>query len=71
MSVCVFNTNITKMANFSLMDDDDYEGLFITQEPSSSNVVSLEDNEDYKTIKDPQYSDISDDETDCMERRLR
>ena len=63
------------MANFSMFEDDDFGDLFITQTPrseGSNNVVSLEEIDGFKSVKDPQYSDISDvDEDEAMERRLR
>ena len=58
------------MATFSMFDDEDYGDLFITQEPSDR-VVSLEDSDAYKTVKDPQFSDILDDEKDGMLQRIR
>ena len=55
--------------------DDDFGQLFITQESNKDTCVSLEeDNEDnvnYKTVMDPQYSDISDFEDEAREKRLR
>ena len=59
-----------------MFDDDEFGDLFITQTPrsdKSDNVVSLEENERFKTILDPQYSDIRDGEEEdtVMERRLR
>ena len=54
-----------------MLDDDDYGDIFITQEPSASNVVSLEENNDFQLVKNPQYSDISDVEDDPIEERIR
>ena len=57
------------MDNFNAWDDeDDYGGLFITQTPKVVDMVSLEeDNEtDFRTVRDPQYSDISEDNEDAM-----
>ena len=53
------------------MMDDDYGDIFITQSSSSDNVVSLEENNEYRTVKDEKYSDISDFEDDAFEDRLR
>ena len=47
------------MEDFSDLDEE-YDNIFITQEPSNDNVVSLEDNVEYKTVRDEKYSDISD-----------
>ena len=58
------------MANFDMSEDEDYSNMFITQE-SNSHTVSLEENEEFKTVLDPKYSDISDDEQDQMEGRMR
>ena len=59
------------MANFSLMDDEDYENLFITQEPKG-NIVSLEENDANSSVFEAKYSDISDaEEDDAIDRRLR
>ena len=59
------------MANFSMFDDDEeYAQLFITQEPRQEE-VSLEENVGFKSVLDPQYSDISDEETDQIGKRLR
>ena len=58
------------MANFSILDDNEYGDLFLTQK-SSENVVSLEENMDYKTVHNSDYSDISDTEQDCMEEGMR
>ena len=61
---------IWNYGHFSMCDDDDYGDLFITQEPSTS-VVSLEDNGEYRTVKDVNYSDISDDDTDGIKKAMR
>ena len=58
------------MANFSLLDDDDYEDLFITQE-AMPNVVSLEENDGNNSLLGMKYSDISDAEEDEMGKCLR
>ena len=58
------------MANFSLMEEDDYDSIFLTQQ-CSNNVVSLEESGDFKTVHNSEYSDISDDEQDDMEKRMR
>ena len=58
------------MEDFDMMDDD-YGDLFITQSSSSDNLVSLEDNNDYRTVKDEKYSDISDFEDDVFDDKLR
>ena len=64
-----------EMANFSMFDEEDYGDLFITQSSFSSkdeNVVSLEENDGFKSVLDPKYSDISDFEDDsASERSLR
>ena len=60
-----------EMANFSLMEDDDYGDIFITQSSSVRNIVSLEENDAGEVLKDPKYSDISDDENNAMEVRIR
>ena len=65
---CVATIGI--MANFSLLDDDDYGDLFLTQR-SSQNAVSLEENMEFKTVHNSDYSDISDTEQDCLEERMR
>ena len=65
-SLC-FNWN---MVNFDMWEEDDFGDLFITQE-SKGDVVSLEENGEFKTVLDPQYSDISNDEEGGVERRMR
>ena len=58
------------MATFSLLDQDgDYQGFFITQQ-SKENIVSLEDNGEFKMVHDPNCSDISDGDED-FEKQLR
>ena len=58
------------MATFSLLDeDDDCQGFFITQQ-SKDNIVSLQDNGEFKMVHDPNYSDISDGDED-LEKQLR
>ena len=51
--------------------EDEYDNIFITQESKHDNVVSLEDNDGFKSVLDSKYSDISDDEDNAMEKRLR
>ena len=63
-----FNFGI--MANFDMSEDEDYSNMFIIQE-SNSHTVSLEENKEFKTVLDPKYSDISDDEQDQMEGSMR
>ena len=59
------------MAIFDMMDDDDFEGIFLTQMSGTNKLVSLEEECDYKTVHDPKYSDISDDEEKQTEMNLR
>ena len=59
------------MANFDMFDDDDYGDIFITQESRNSGIVSLEDNDEFKSVLDPKYSDISEDEDDGFDGRLK
>ena len=71
------DTNLTfsgKMEYFSVFDEDDYGDLFITQSNHMEECVSLEENDncvEFKSVKDPQYSDISDAEEEAREQRLR
>ena len=62
------------MASFELFDDEDgYGDMFITQTPRQD-TVSLEENgeiNEFRTVLDEKYSDISDEESDGLERRLR
>ena len=51
--------------------DEEFESMFITQTPNKDYEVSLEDDDVFKSVMDPQYSDISDPEEEHMERRLR
>ena len=68
---------IMKFWNMSYSDisDDDYGDLFITQQSKVGNSVLLEDSNDdflvFKSVMDPQYSDVSDVEEVAHERRLR
>ena len=76
-------TRIFVMTNahyFGIMDDfldfeldEDYGDMFITQPAPSDNCVSLEEDgeNEFKTVKDPQYSDISEDEESARDSRLR
>ena len=61
------------MADYYEFEDDDFGDMFITQSAPSDNCVSLEEDGEnvFKSVKDPQYSDISDDEETERERRLR
>ena len=52
------------------MDDDDYQGMFITQESKVDNIVSLEENNEFVTVRDDEYSDVSDFEDDGLKRRI-
>ena len=58
------------MANFDMMDDEEYRELFITQTPRQD-IVSLEENSDFQTVLDPKFSDILDDEEDVIEKQMR
>ena len=71
MVCAVFLCLLWNMASFSVMEDEDFDGMFLTQRSSADNVVSLEENVDLEVLKDPQYSDISDDEQDSIEERMR
>ena len=55
-----------------LSDEEDYHDIFITQEVKSKfeNDASLEEDMEYKTFRDPQYSDISDNEEAEREKRI-
>ena len=63
------------MDNFNGWDEDeDYGDLFITQTPKVVQMVSLEDDNEgeFKTVRDLQYSDISDEDEEVMcDVRLR
>ena len=48
------------MANFNISDDDDFADIFLTQSSSGNSSVSLENDMEFKSVLDPQYSDISD-----------
>ena len=65
--LCVFRV----MATFSVLDDDDYGNIFITQEARSDNVVSLEESSNFKSVLDAKYSDILDFEEDPIDERMR
>ena len=58
-----------------MFDEDDYGDIFITQSSHKEECVSLEENDvegEFMTVKDPQYSDISDeDEEVACDQRLR
>ena len=45
--------------------------LFLTQSSGSGNVVSLEENYGDKVVKSDKYSDISEDEGEELDKRLR
>ena len=61
-----------KMANFSVMDDEEYCDMFLTQSSSKMELVSLEEKEEENVFKSADYSDISDAEEDkTLEQRLR
>ena len=50
------------MEDYLMDDDEDYHDIFITQTPRNDNVVSLEDNDKFMSMRDDKYSDISDTE---------
>ena len=58
------------MADFDGLEDD-YGDMFITQTLRNDNVVSLEEDESFKSVKCDQFSDISDFEGKAMEQQLR
>ena len=59
------------MEDYFMEEDDDYRELFITQTPTSNNVVSLEDNEEFRSVKDDKYLDISDAEVEVTDHMAR
>ena len=63
------------MADFvDFNDDEEYGNMFIKQSAHSDNYVSLEEDGEsgFKTVKDPNYSDISDDDGESEhDNRLR
>ena len=59
------------MANFNMMDEDDFEGIFLTQESRRNLCVSLEEDMEFKSVHNPEYSDISDCEEEKRYERLR
>ena len=65
--VCVI-TIFGILANFNVYDEDDFEEFFFAQHSKGGQCVSLEEDVEYKTVHDPQYSDISDsyDEISCF-----
>ena len=42
-------------------EDDDCRELFITQTPSNSSVISLEDNDEFRSVKDDEFRSVKDD----------
>ena len=54
-----------------MIEDEEYDAIFVTQSSNSGNSISLEDNSDEKVNRSDQYSDISEDEGDGLEKRLR
>ena len=62
------------MANFDLFDDN-FGDIFLTQSVGSNICISLrEDGQvplEYNTVRDPQYSDISDFEEDTFGDKMR
>ena len=48
------------MEDYLMDDDEDYHDIFITQTPRNDNVVSLEDNDKFMSVRDDKYSNISD-----------
>ena len=69
MFFCVKHFGV--MANFDMYDDDNFEGLFLTQQGRSDKMVSLEEEGEFRTVLSPNYSDISEDETEERGKRLR
>ena len=75
---CIFVTKNWNMANFDMFDKD-YRELFITQQSKDYAPVSLEEDGDicgnFRTVNDPQYSDISNSEEkledEACDHRLR
>ena len=65
----IFMLFLLNMANFNILDDDDYRDLFITQTPRQE-TVSLEEVDEFKTVFDPKYSDILDEENDGLEEQM-
>ena len=64
---CVYIFGI--MDNFEMFDDD-FGDIFITQKSNEDNWISLEDEDNnsevFRTVSDPQYSDISDFEDEAF-----
>ena len=60
--------NLLKMAKFDMLDDED---IFFTQTSKNDVCVSLEEDMEYKTIHDPNYSDISDAESEKRDDHKR
>ena len=58
---------------FDFNDDEEYRNMFITQSAPSDSCVSLEEDGEigFKTVKDPNYSNISEDEETERDNRLR
>ena len=71
VSFYVILDNIGVMEDFEMFEDDEFDSIFVTQSSSSDKTVSLEENSEEKVIRSDEYSDISDDEGDGLERRLR
>ena len=70
----IWITNISKMGDFNLIDDDEeYASLFITQSSNRESCVSLEEDEGnvFKTVHNSDYSDISEDEDAQIDKHLR
>ena len=61
------------MANFEIIEDEEYDKLFLTQEWNNSGIVSLEESDEFRSVLDPKYSDISedDDEEEAMFEHMR
>ena len=60
-----------KMASFDMIDEDDFSDIFVTQQPREDYVVSLEENSEFVSVRDPNYSDVSEEETEQIDRWLR
>ena len=59
------------MASYNMFDDEDYDEIFLTQSGDGDKCVSLEEDMEYKTVHDPQYSDILDNDEEKRDIRLR
>ena len=66
----VFLINFMDMEDYEMLEDDEFDAIFVTQSSGSDKVVSLEETHGENWIQSQKYSDISDSE-DEMETRLR